>query len=375
MSTGPGAPAAERLETEAPSTGATGTDVAAGLPTSRLRPRAVVLAICFMVACALAGLAVGPTPIPIAGIVDSILGHLPLLGVHSHLTSTQTSILWEIRAPEVVLGLLVGGMLALSGSAYQGVFRNPLADPYLLGVSAGAGLGATIVIVYGSVNAGSDPYVLPAVAFAGALIAVALTYLMARGGRGFGTASLLLAGVAIDALLGAIQSYVQQQAPGTINQAYYWLLGSLAGAEWHDVWLILPYCAVGTVVVLAHRRTLDVLSLGDLEAASLGVDVGRVRLTVIAGASLVAAAVVSVSGLIGFVGLIIPHAVRMAAGSSYRIVSPLSMFVGAGFLVLCDVVAGRVLAPQELPIGVVTAVIGAPFFILVLRTRRAGGIS
>lgn len=347
----------------------------AGLPTSRLRPRALALAACFTVACALVGLAVGPTPVPIAGIVESILGHLPILGVHTHLSATQTAILWQIRAPEVVLGLLVGGMLALAGSAYQGVFRNPLADPYLLGVSAGAGLGATIIIVYGSVSAGSDPYVLPAVAFAGALVAVALTYLMARGGRGFGTASLLLAGVAIDALLGAIQSYVQQQAPGTVNQAYYWLLGSLAGADWHDVWLILPYCAIGTAVVLIHRRTLDVLSLGDLEAASLGVDVGRVRLTVIAGASLVAAAVVSVSGLIGFVGLIIPHAVRMAAGSSYRIVSPLSTFVGAGFLVLCDVIAGRVLAPQELPIGVVTAVIGAPFFIVILRTRRAGGAS
>ena len=345
---------------------------AAPLPTSQLRPRAVVVAVLVMLACALAGLAIGPTPIPVAGIVESVLAHVPLLGVHSHLTTTQTSILWEIRAPEVVLGLLVGGMLALSGSAYQGVFRNPLADPYLLGVSAGAGLGATLVIVYDGAGASSDPYVLPAVAFGGALAAVALTYVIARSGRGFGTATLLLAGVAIEALLGALQSYVQQQAPGTINQAYYWVLGSLSGADWHDVWLVLPYCAVGTVVVLTHRRALDVLSLGDLEAASLGMDVGRVRLTVIAGASLAAAAVVSVSGLIGFVGLIIPHAVRMVSGNSYKLVSPLSMFIGAGFLVLCDIVAGRILAPQELPIGVVTAVVGAPFFIVVLRTRRTG---
>ncbi len=345
-------------------------DAPVELVTSRLKPKALGIAILVMVVAAGIGLSVGPSSIPILVVVRDVLGHIPLLGIHDHVSFVDNAILWQIRAPRVSLGLVVGGMLALSGSSYQGTFRNPLADPYLLGVAAGAGLGATVAIV--RVSQGSTPNLVPVCAFAGALGAVALTYTVAGAGRTRNIASLLLAGVAIAALLTAVQTFLQQQSASTVNQVYVWLLGSLNTADWHDVVLVLPYCALGTVVMLAHTRMLDVLSLGDLEAASLGVHVGRVRLVVIVAASLATAAVVSVSGLIGFVGIVVPHAVRMLAGTSYRIVSPLSLFVGGAFLVLCDVLAGWVLSPAELPIGVVTAVIGAPFFVVILKARSAG---
>jgi iron complex transport system permease protein len=344
------------------------------LVTSGLSVRAVVIAVVVLLAACAVGLAVGPTVIPLTGILRDIASRLPWLGVRSHLSFAQSAILWQVRAPRVTLGVLVGGTLALSGSSYQGTFRNPLADPYLLGVAAGAGLGATLAIVHLSHGGLSTPDLVPVCAFVGALLAVGLTYLVAGRGAIRGSASLLLAGVAVAALFTAVQTFLQQQSASTVNQVYVWLLGSLNTATWHDVILVVPYCAAGTVVMLMHGRLLDVLSLGDLEAASLGVHVGRVRFTVIAAASLATAAVVSVSGLIGFVGIIVPHAVRMVAGTSYRIVGPLSLLAGGAFLVLCDVVANIALSPAQVPIGVVTAIIGGPFFIVVLRARfvRAG---
>jgi iron complex transport system permease protein len=269
-------------------------------------------------------------------------------------------------------------MLAGGGAAYQGVFRNPLADPYLLGAAAGGGLGATIVIV-----AGGSASLLPPAAFAGALGAVALTYLLgasagpagARGGAvpgaGGSTASILLAGIAVAAMLTAIQTYLQQEHTNTLQGVYAWILGGLSLASWPDVTLIIPYVAVCAVALLAHRRLLDVLRVGEAEAASLGVHVGRLRLTVVIAATLGVAAAVAVSGLIGFVGIIVPHIVRLTAGPSYRVLLPVSMIGGAAFLVLADIAARTVQAPAEVPIGVITAAVGAPFFLFVLRSRRA----
>jgi iron complex transport system permease protein len=270
-----------------------------------------------------------------------------------------------------VLGLLVGGMLALAGGAYQGVFRNPLVDPYLLGVAAGAGLGATIAIAYANGATGSYD-LLPLAAFAGAGLAVVLAYLLgasASGGRN--PAALVLAGVTVVAFLTAIQTFIQQQHTQSLQVIYSWLLGSLDVAGWHEVVLALPYVAVASAVILLHRRLLDVLAVGDDEAATLGVNVRRVRLTIVCCATVGTAAVVAVSGLIGFVGIIVPHFVRLAIGTSYRIVLPLSLLLGGAFLVLCDVLARTVVSPAELPIGVVTAFFGAPFFAVVLRTSRS----
>jgi iron complex transport system permease protein len=267
----------------------------------------------------------------------------------------------------VILGALVGAMLAGCGAAYQGVFRNPLADPYLLGVAAGGGLGATMIIV-----TGAPATLLPPAAFAGAVIAVAFTYLLGTGtSTGGGAAAIVLAGVAVGTLLTAIQTYLQQQHSQSLQEIYAWILGGLSLSTWSEVALILPYAAVTALLLLAHRRLLDVLRVGETEAASLGVDITRLRLTVVAAATLGTAAAVAVSGLIGFVGIIIPHTVRLTAGASYRVVLPVSMIGGAAFLVLADIAARTAQAPAEVPIGVITAAIGAPFFLFVLRSRRA----
>ncbi len=336
-------------------------------------PRAVwpmVGAIVFVVFAVLLGLLVGPAGIGTGAIVREVASHVPLLGIRSHLSATDSAILWQLRAPRVVLGLLVGGMLALAGGSYQGVFRNPLVDPYLLGVAAGAGLGATIAIAYAQ-GAADSWDLLPIAAFAGALVAVALAYALGASAMGAGNpAALVLAGLTIVAFLTSIQTFIQQQHAQTLQEIYSWILGSLDTAGWHQVVLALPYVAIASVVILLHRRVLDVLAVGDEEAATLGVNVRRVRLTIVISATIGTAAVVAVSGLIGFVGIIVPHFVRLAIGTSYRIVLPLSLLLGGGFLVLCDVIARTVVSPAELPIGVVTAFFGAPFFAVVLRSSR-----
>jgi cobalamin transport system permease protein len=279
-------------------------------------------------------------------------------------------VLWQLRAPRVVLAALVGGMLAIAGSAYQGAFRNPLADPYLLGVAAGAGLGATIAIADGS--AGTKSALVPVAAFAGASVAVVLTYVLgSSAGAGRTTGALVLAGVTVTSFMTAVQTFVQQEHTNSLRDVFTWLLGGFSTATWHDVLIAGPYVVVSSAVLILHRRLLDVLNLGDDEAASLGVDVARTRLTIVAAATVGTAAAVSVSGLIGFVGIIVPHAVRLLVSTSYRAVVPLSLVAGGGFVVLADVLARTVLSPSELPIGVVTAFFGAPFFAVVLRTSRS----
>jgi iron complex transport system permease protein len=318
----------------------------------------------------LVALAVGPLSLGTGAIVESALSHVPLLHVHSPLGTVEEAVLWQLRAPRIVLAGLVGGMLALSGSAYQGVFRNPLADPYLLGVAAGAGLGATIAIAYGS--ASSTGQIVPVAAFAGATVAVACAYALGRSvGAARTTGALVLAGVTVAAFMTALQTFVQQQRTNTLRDVYAWLLGGFSTATWSDVGVAAPYIVVSSIILVLHRRILDVLSLGDEEAASLGINVGRVRLIVVVAATAGTAAAVSVSGLIGFVGIIVPHTIRLLVSTSYRAVLPLSLVVGAGFLVLTDVLSRTVLSPQELPIGVITAFFGAPFFAVVLRGSRS----
>ena len=327
--------------------------------------------VAFLLCAALVGLLVGPVNIGVSEIARSAASHVPLLHVHSHLSPTDSAIVWQLRAPRVVLGLLVGGMLALAGGSYQGVFRNPLVDPYLLGVAAGAGLGATLAIAYG--GSAVDSYdLLPIAAFAGAGLGVALAYTLGSAGAGGrSSAALVLAGVTVVAFLTAIQTFVQQQHTQSLQEVYSWILGRLDTAGWHDVGLVAPYVLVSSAVLLLHRRLLDVLAVGDEEASTLGVDVKRVRIIVVVFATIGTAAAVAASGLIGFVGIIVPHAVRLAIGSSYRIVLPLSLLAGAGFLVFADVIARTIVSPAELPIGVITAFFGAPFFAVVLRTSKS----
>ena len=326
----------------------------------------------FLLVATLLGLALGPVDLGLGAVAREVLSHVPFLGVESSFSETQDAILWELRAPRVVLGLLVGAMLAIAGASYQGVFRNPLADPYLLGAAAGAGLGATIVIAY-DLAGDFRPDLRPIAAFVGAMLAVGVAYALGRSVGGRQTATLILAGVTVASFLTALQTYVQQRRVESVQEVYSWILGQLETAGWSDVLIILPYVIVSAVLLLWHRRLLDVLAVGDDEAASLGVPVARVRLLIVLAATLGTAAAVAFSGLIAFVGIIIPHAIRLMAGTSYRVVLPLSLVFGAGFLVLVDLVARTVIAPAQLPIGVVTAFLGAPFFAVVLRTTRTVG--
>ena len=326
-----------------------------------------------LVAAVTTGLLVGPVDIGIGAITRSALAHVLPFDVSSDLGQTEEAIVWELRFPRVVLGALVGGMLALAGASYQGVFRNPLADPYLLGVAAGAGLGATLMIAYGP-SGGARSFWLPLAAFAGAVAAVGGAYAIGRSvGGGQGTATLILAGVTVAAFVTAAQTFVQEQNAQSLDEIYAWLLGGLATSGWREVALIAPYVAAASIFLFLHRRVLDVLAVGDDEARTLGLDVGRTRLLIIIAATLGTAAAVAVSGLIAFVGIVVPHLIRLVVASSYRVIVPLSLVVGAAYLVLADVVARTLLAPAELPIGVVTAFVGAPFFAFVLRSSGRAG--
>ena len=331
-------------------------------------PAAGALALVSVLLGAMVGPA-GPTwwRVPLA-----LLDHLPLVSLDSGVTSREWTIIWDIRMPRVVLASLVGSMLSLSGASYQGVFRNPLVDPYLLGVAAGAGLGATLVFTLNRTGSSTwiiDP--LPLSAFVGGLLAVLVTYVVGTAFGGQKSAStLVLAGVAVTALATAIQTFVLQRHTDVVRQVYSWILGRLSSATWGDVRLVLPYVVVSSAVLFMHRRLLDIMRVGDYEATALGASVNRVRIIVVIAATLGTSAVVAVSGLIGFVGIIVPHAVRLLAGASYRVIVPLSLLMGASFLIIADI-PGRVLQnPSETPIGVVTAFLGAPFFLLLLRTKQ-----
>lgn len=338
---------------------------AAGAARTRLRPRTVVLAVLLLVVVMFFGVLLGAANLGWQRVLGEIVAQVT--GGRSPLSEREAAIVWQLRVPRVVLAGLVGAALSVAGATFQGVFHNPLADPYLLGAAAGAGMAATLVVVLAP--AGSAW--LPAAAFAGAIGGVALSWLLGRCAGGSGTATLLLAGVAVTAFLTAVQTFAQQLNTATIKQVYTWILGGLTVSGWHEVVLAVPYIALASVVLCVSARLLDVLALGDAEAASLGLRPGRVRLLLVAAASLATAAAVSVSGLISFVGLVVPHLVRLLAGASYRVVIPLSLVGGAAFLIVADQIA-RTALPGEIPLGVVTAFTGAPFFVLVLRRSSRG---
>ena len=338
-----------------------------GLPTGWLVGGFATLTV-----AALFGVSAGAADISSADIVRHLLSLLPL-DIDSPLTERQEALLVKLRLPRVVMGAVVGALLATAGGAYQGVFRNPLADPFLLGAAAGAGLGATMVIVFGTQFSDSPRALVPLAAFVGALSGVAAAYLLGATAGGGGTASLVLAGVAVSSFLSAVQTLVQQIGVDQLQRIFSWLLGGIGRGGWDDVRLVWPYAVVALAVLLACGYLLDMLALGDDKAVSLGLNPAVVRIVVIGAASLATAAAVSVSGLIGFVGIVVPHIVRRLVGSDYRAILPVTVLFGAAFMVLVDIVARTLVAPAELPIGVVTAFLGAPFFVLILRTTRHRG--
>ena len=327
------------------------------------------LAVTLVVALFAAG--IGAVAIPPLTVAKVVLARLPLVEISPDWPAAWETILWQLRLPRIALAAIVGGALALSGAAYQGLFRNPLADPYLIGVSSGAGLGATVVLVTAVPLQVGGFSLLPVVAFAGAIAAVTLAYVIARTSEGLPLATLILAGVAISAFAAAITALLMIRSDPELRPVLSWLLGGFISAEWKDSVMILPYLIPSALILLAYGRIINVLQLGEEHAQQLGVNVESTKLLLIAAASLATAAAVSFSGLIGFVGLIAPHAVRLVWSVDYRSLLPMAAIVGAAFLILADLVARTALSPAELPVGIVTASCGAPFFLYLLRRRRS----
>lgn len=321
---------------------------------------------------ALLAVAWGTVRIPPGETLSIVLDHLPWISTGEH-SASHEAIVWQIRAPRVVLAALVGATLAFCGAAYQGIFRNPLAEPYLLGVAAGASVGATAIIVSPLfVTAGLLSPVPPA-AFIGAVIAVGLAYSLAKSGPIVPTTSLILAGVAVSSVGTSIVTWMMLEYNTRTLAILHWILGGFNTATWLDAGIALPYMAVAVAVILPLGRILNVMQLEPDQARSLGVDVERTKLIVLGTASLATAAAVAVSGLIGFVGLVVPHAVRLLFGADYRRVLPLSLCFGASFLMLADCVARTIDPAFEVPIGVITALVGAPFFLVLLRIHNQRG--
>jgi iron complex transport system permease protein len=345
---------------------ATGQDPVAVAKPARARPLWLAGALVVLAAAMIAGMLGGAAEISPWQVVVQVADWLPFVSADAGLAPVEQGLLYELRLPRVLLAAVVGGLLAMAGAGYQGVFRNPLADPYLLGAAAGAGLMTTVAVVLLPGSA----LTIPVAAFAGAVGGVLLAYVLgSTTGRSGGTATLVLAGVAVTSFLSAVQTFVQQLGVEELRRIYAWILGDVGGG-WEQVRMVLPYAALAVMVLIVHGRMLDVLAVGDEEAEALGVRAARVRLVVLLAASLATASAVAVSGLIGFVGIVVPHVVRRLAGASYRSVLPLSLIGGAAFLVLADLIARTVIAPAELPIGVVTMFVGAPFFVAVLRMTR-----
>ncbi|WP_420596270.1 FecCD family ABC transporter permease [Deinococcus sp.] len=274
-------------------------------------------------------------------------------------------IVWQLRLPRVALGLLVGAALAISGGAFQGVFRNPLADPYLMGVASGAALGATFVIALGLAT-----LFLPFFALLGALLSVLIALLIAREGRRLPPARLILAGVVVGSIFTALTTYLLLQNEDRIRQVFAFTLGNLAFAGWPQVGKLLPYVLIGGGALLLLSKALNTLQLGELTAQSLGLPVERLRLIVIVAASLCTAGAVSYAGVIGFIGLVTPHLVRRLWGTDYRVLLPVSAIAGGTLLVLSDLLARTLIRPAELPVGVVTTLLGGPFFLYLLRRQK-----
>ncbi len=312
-------------------------------------------------------IAVGAVFIPPADLWRVLTGQPP------QAVTQAAAIILTLRLPRTALVLLTGAALGTSGAAYQGLFRNPLADPYLIGVASGAGLGAVLAMGI------QWPYTLiglltvPAAAFVGALGTVFVVYALARVGKTIPTTNLILAGVAFSSFAAALTSYLMLRSTGELRRAIAWLLGGSAQAGWEPVLAILPFLLLGLIGLLLSGHALNVLQFGDDQASQMGLPVARARTLILFAASLATASAVAFSGIIGFLGLVVPHVMRLSFGADYRRLLPLSLLGGAAALLLADVLARVVMAPQELPVGIVTALAGAPFFLWVLRRAKNQG--
>lgn len=288
-------------------------------------------------------------------------------------TETAEAILWKIRLPRTILIALTGAALGGSGAAYQGLFRNPLADPFLIGVASGAGLGAVIAMSIQWPYSFWGLMAIPFAAFLAALLTVFIVYLFARVGRTIPTTNLILAGVAFSSFATSLTSFLMIRSTSEVRRALGWLLGGASQSGWDAILALLPYLVIGLGVLTFSGHALNVLQFGDDQAQQLGLNVTRAKRIILIAASLATAAAVAFSGIIGFIGLIVPHLSRLWFGPDYRRLLPLSALGGATALLVCDILARILLAPQEIPVGIITALAGAPFFLWVLRRSKNQG--
>jgi iron complex transport system permease protein len=319
----------------------------------------------------------GYAPIPFRDIMIILAKQVPILENlvdSSGITQTAEVIITQIRLPRVICGALVGAALAAAGVTYQGIFRNPMADPYVIGASTGASVGSALVLVLGVGISVLGVNTLQIFAFVGSLTTVLLVYTISRVGSRVPVTTLLLTGIAISLFQNAIVTYMKTIASDQILHGLtFWLIGSLAPTEnWDKAWAILPFILVGTVIAYLYSRDLNILALGEDQAQHLGVEIEKVKRILLVSGALMTAAAVSISGLIGFVGLIIPHLTRVLIGPDHRVLLPTSVVVGASFLMICDALSRVIMGSGEAPVGVITALSGAPFFIYLLRRKRKG---
>lgn len=316
--------------------------------------------------------AIGSVGVPV-GTTGKIIMHklyfdrLPFINFTTDWTDGQAVIIWDLRLPRVILAGLVGAALSVAGATYQGLFRNPLADPYLIGVSQGAALGAVIGFLLPA--AGFALGIVPLTAFLGATGSVIVVYGLARVGRAMPVSTLILAGVALGALLGAVVSYLTLTSGQMVHGILFWLSGSFAVSQWREIWIVAPVVLAAGATLLVFGRLLNIMQLDEEQAQQLGVNVEVLKIILLSVATLVTATAVSFTGIIGFVGIIVPHAVRLIWGPDYRFLLPLSMVCGAILLILADLLARTINAPSEIPVGIITALAGAPFFLYILRRR------
>lgn len=329
--------------------------------------------------------AVGPASIGVDKvaliIISDAVSKIPYLSDHIHIQKTWTDgeagIIMVVRLPRVILGLLVGATLAVAGTAAQAIFKNPMADPYILGVSSGAAFGATAIIVFGFAGMAVTLPLIPLEfgamqlgSFIGGLLAAFLVFNIARSGGKLPVETLLLSGIAVSAFFSAVTSFLMYIGGHSLSQIVYWVMGALWNGSWNDIWLMLPMALLGSFIIFAFSRDLNTLLLGDEAAVHLGTNVQVIKAGIMALMSLITAAAVSVSGIIGFVGLVIPHIMRLIVGPDHRILIPSSIMVGAMFLTLADTFSRIIIQPTEVPVGIITALIGAPFFVYLLTRKK-----
>ena len=336
----------------------------------RSRVYSIIGLLILLVVIVILATTIGSVSIPFSTTIGILLSRLPWVDMSPTWTGTLETIIFDIRLPRVVLAGLVGSALATAGATYQGLFRNPLADPYLIGVAQGAALGAVIGFLLPPAWHSLGFGIIPLLAFCGAVVSTAVVYNLARVGKTLPATTLILAGVALGALLASIVSYLVISSGEKIHGIMFWLMGSFSLSQWSEVIIALPYVILGVTIILLYARPLNLVQLDEEQAQQLGINVERLKLVLLAAATLITAAAVSFVGIIGFVGIIVPHAVRLIWGVDHRFLLPLSVLTGAVFLILADMIARTVMAPTEIPIGVITALCGAPFFLYLLKRRR-----